>query len=319
MSCPDCFRGQIHEGETKGKVIKHYGFDTYVSEPPNGTTPKGIIVVIPDAFGWAFPNNRILADTYAEKGGFKVYLPDFMNGKLRRRGTPRRTHCAMQLESLTRIRPRRACIHAVQHADRTSPRQSLLPLVSSPDHQIAYVTIPLTQRSIAAVQTILAAVPFFIRCAPGRTYPGVKGFFEQLRKEEGQALPIGAAGFCWGGKHTVTLAHGAEINGQPLIDAGFTGHPSLLSLPSDVEKIKRPVSFACAEDDNQISLKQAEKIKAIVTAFPEPYKGELRVYQKTGHGFAVRADLKVPDVAAQAAAAEDQAIAWFTSHFSTAT
>ncbi|EXU97536.1 dienelactone hydrolase [Metarhizium robertsii] len=282
MSCPDCFRGQIHEGETKGKVIKHYGFDTYVSEPPNGTTPKGIIVVIPDAFGWAFPNNRILADTYAEKGGFKVYLPDFMN-------------------------------------DRTSPRQSLLPLVSSPDHQIAYVTIPLTQRSIAAVQTILAAVPFFIRCAPGRTYPGVKGFFEQLRKEEGQALPIGAAGFCWGGKHTVTLAHGAEINGQPLIDAGFTGHPSLLSLPSDVEKIKRPVSFACAEDDNQISLKQAEQIKAIVTAFPEPYKGELRVYQKTGHGFAVRADLKVPDVAAQAAAAEDQAIAWFTSHFSTAT
>lgn len=89
MSCPDCFRGQIHEGETKGKVIKHYGFDTYVSEPPNGTTPKGIIVVIPDAFGWAFPNNRILADTYAEKGGFKVYLPDFMNGKLRRRGTPK--------------------------------------------------------------------------------------------------------------------------------------------------------------------------------------------------------------------------------------
>ncbi|KID69015.1 Hydrolase tropI [Metarhizium brunneum] len=276
MSCPDCFRGQIHEGETKGKVIKHYGFDTYVSEPPSGTTPKGIIVVIPDAFGWAFPNNRILADTYAEKGGFKVYLPDFMNG----------------------------------HAAPVSMLFSM---------QTALAPGNLFSRFIAAVQTILAAVPFFIRCAPGRTYPGVKGFFEQLRKEEGQALPIGAAGFCWGGKHTVTLAHGAEINGQPLIDAGFTGHPSLLSLPSDVEKIKRPVSFACAEDDNQISLKQAEQIKAIVTAFPEPYKGELRVYQKTGHGFAVRADLKVPDVAAQAAAAEDQAIAWFTSHFSTAT
>ncbi|KAH0593545.1 hypothetical protein MHUMG1_08683 [Metarhizium humberi] len=276
MSCPDCFRGQIHEGETKGKVIKHYGFDTYVSEPPNGTTPKGIIVVIPDAFGWAFPNNRILADTYAEKGGFKVYLPDFMNG----------------------------------HAAPVSMLFSM---------QTALAPGNLFSRFIAAVQTVLAAVPFFIRCAPGRTFPGVKGFFEQLRKEEGQALPIGAAGFCWGGKHTVTLAHGAEINGQPLIDAGFTGHPSLLSLPSDVEKIKRPVSFACAEDDNQISLKQAEQIKAIVTAFPEPYKGELRVYQKTGHGFAVRADLKVPDVAAQAAAAEDQAIAWFTSHFSTAT
>jgi dienelactone hydrolase len=163
------------------------------------------------------------------------------------------------------------------------------------------------------------AVPFFIRCAPGKTYPGVRGFFEQLRKEEGQSLSIGAAGFCWGGKHVVTLAHGDEINGQPLIDAGFTGHPSLLKFPSDIEKIRRPVSFACPEDDNQISLKQADKIKAKLTAFPDPYKGELRVYEKTGHGFCVRADLKVPDVAAQADAAEDQAISWFTSHFKTST
>lgn len=143
----------------------------------------------------------------------------------------------------------------------------------------------------------------------------VKGFFEQLRKEQGQTLSIGAAGFCWGGKHTVTLAHGDEINGQPLIDAGFTGHPSMLKIPAEIEKIKRPVSFACAEDDNQVSLKQAEQIKKIVTSFPDPFKGEARVYDKTGHGFCVRADLKVPDVAAQAAAAEDQAIAWFTSHF----
>lgn len=77
------------------------------------------------------------------------------------------------------------------------------------------------------------------------------------------------------------------------------------------------MSFAAPEDDNQISLKQGEKIKSIIEAFPESYRGEFRVYEKTGHGFCVRADLKVPDVAAQASAAEDQAVAWFTSHFKT--
>lgn len=74
------------------------------------------------------------------------------------------------------------------------------------------------------------------------------------------------------------------------------------------------MSFACAEDDNQCSPKQGQQIKGIVEGFPEEYRGEFRVYEKTGHGFCVRADLKVPDVAAQAAAAEDQAIAWFRSH-----
>ena len=81
MSCPDCFRGQVHQGATKGSVSKLCGLDTYVSEPPNGRAPRGIVVIIPDAFGWDFPNNRILADNYVEKGDFRVYLPDFMNGR----------------------------------------------------------------------------------------------------------------------------------------------------------------------------------------------------------------------------------------------
>lgn len=41
---------------------------------------RGIIIIVPDAFGWEFVNNRILADNYAEKGKYLVYLPDFMNG-----------------------------------------------------------------------------------------------------------------------------------------------------------------------------------------------------------------------------------------------
>ena len=78
MSCPECLSGHVHSGQPKGIVAKLYGYDAYVAEPAGAT--NGIVVIIPDAFGWQFVNNRILADHYADKGNFKVYLPDFMSG-----------------------------------------------------------------------------------------------------------------------------------------------------------------------------------------------------------------------------------------------
>ena len=137
---------------------------------------------------------------------------------------------------------------------------------------------------------------------------------EQLRKEEGASTGIGAAGFCWGGKHSILLAHGAQVNGMRLIDAAFAGHPSFLKVPADIDKIVLPVSFACSERDSQISLDKAAQIKAMVETKPGG-KGELTVYERTGHGFCVRADLEFDEVAKQAAAAEDQAIKWFQEHF----
>ena len=65
----------------RGKAINLHGLDTYVVEPTDGRTVKGIIVVIPDALGWDFVNCRLLADHLADKGDYKIYLPDFMNGK----------------------------------------------------------------------------------------------------------------------------------------------------------------------------------------------------------------------------------------------
>lgn len=83
MSCSACFSGTVHEHETPtGTVKKIHGRDTYIAEPPNGIQPKGIVIIISDAFGWEFVNNRALADRYAKKGDFLVYLPDFMDGKL---------------------------------------------------------------------------------------------------------------------------------------------------------------------------------------------------------------------------------------------
>lgn len=80
MACKDCVSGTLHEGTPAGRVEAVHGLATYVTEPPNGATPKGIVVIIPDAFGWTLVNSRILADRYAERLGFTVYLPDFMDG-----------------------------------------------------------------------------------------------------------------------------------------------------------------------------------------------------------------------------------------------
>ena len=140
---------------------------------------------------------------------------------------------------------------------------------------------------------------------------------EQLRKEEGATLPIGAAGFCWGGKFVVLLANGAEntIDSRPLIDVGFTGHPSFLKLPDEIEKMTLPVSFAIGDGDNQVPLDKAKQIKPIIEGKPGNAKGELVTYANTTHGFAVRAVLTDEDTAKTAADAEEQALNWFNTHF----
>ena len=61
-------------------MAKVFERDCYIAEPEDGKKPAGIIVIISVAFGWEFVNNRILADHYAARGNFKVYLPDFMDG-----------------------------------------------------------------------------------------------------------------------------------------------------------------------------------------------------------------------------------------------
>ena len=96
-----------------------------------------------------------------------------------------------------------------------------------------------------------------------------------------------------------------------MIDAAFTGHPSYVEI-SEVENLAVPVSFAIPEKDNQFTKEKTEEVKKIVEG-----QGEVKVYENCGHGFCVRGDLKYKDgeIAKQAAAAEDQCIAWFEKHF----
>lgn len=143
----------------------------------------------------------------------------------------------------------------------------------------------------------------------------MKAFFSELRKAEGKDLPIGAAGFCWGGKHGLLLAQGAKVEGRALVDAVFVGHPSWVKIPDDIKSLKQPVSFAIGDRDNQIPPKKAEELKALLDQLPEEQGAELRIYGNCGHGFCVRADVTSVDSAAQQASeAEDQCIDWFNKY-----
>lgn len=70
--------GTIHNEAPNGTEDTIHGLQTYVA---SGDSMKGVIVIIPDVFGWILPNVRLLADGFARKTGLTVYVPDFMSGE----------------------------------------------------------------------------------------------------------------------------------------------------------------------------------------------------------------------------------------------
>jgi len=164
------------------------------------------------------------------------------------------------------------------------------------------------------VQIVTYMVPFVYRNRAARTYPLVVDFVTGLRTTEHPSLPFGAAGFCWGGKHTTLLTHASEKDGKPLIDVGFTAHPSSLSLPGDIEGVKKPLSIAVGDGDPQLSLKGVEQVRTILGKKTE-VEHEVIVYPGATHGFAVRADPADEKQQEASQKAEDQAVAWFEKWF----
>lgn len=83
LACKDCVTGSVHPGAPTGDEETLHGFPTYITSPPLELFPSGptaTVVIISDAFGWKLPNARLLADRYARRAGWRVLLPDFLNG-----------------------------------------------------------------------------------------------------------------------------------------------------------------------------------------------------------------------------------------------
>ncbi|KAK4867014.1 hypothetical protein LT330_007755 [Penicillium expansum] len=276
MSCPECFNGHVHQGTPRGEITTLHGLKAYTTKPSNDVPHRGIIVIVPDAFGWEFVNNRILADNYANKGKYLVYLPDFMNG----------------------------------HAAPVSMLSNTKELLRTD----GLATWLLKPYYVACV--MFQIIPFKHHNSFTASWPIVRDFFKFVRENEGSELPIYAAGFCWGGKHIVNLGFGDDTasNGKPLLNAGFTGHPSYLDIPIEIEKILIPISFALGDKDMALKPPQIKQIQQVFENEAKSRTGEVKVYQGAGHGFCVRADLVLDDASKQADEAENQALAWFERH-----
>ncbi|KAF2719749.1 dienelactone hydrolase family protein [Polychaeton citri CBS 116435] len=165
---------------------------------------------------------------------------------------------------------------------------------------------------------IVDIVPHLWRNRMSVCWPRMTSWFSALREDV--SLPIGAAGFCWGGLHAIMLTHDREDtktkNGQNFVDASFAAHPSGVAVPGDFEKVVRPLSIAVGDDDAVMSIKQAQEAKQSLEK-TAPATTEVVVYPGARHGFAVRASRSKPDSkeTRQAEEAENQAIAWFQRHF----
>ncbi|KAI9654393.1 MAG: hypothetical protein M1821_006709 [Bathelium mastoideum] len=292
MSCPDCFRGGVSKGHPTGNEVTIHGVKTYIAKPEAGVTPKGIIVFITDAFGWAFVNNRVLSDHYARKG-FLVYCPDLMNGP------------AM------------------------SP--SALPSMDTFLEKASWFTT-IFVKSFVFLKILYHVIPWMLRCRPAKTEAGVIQYFQALRTSPPpfptQDLKIGAAGFCWGGKHTVTLAkddpehrvtrHSSQLlssGPEPLIDAAFVAHPTFLKVPDDIDPIKIPISWSVGDEDLQMKGRDIQKVKLILESRKDA-EHEVRLIPGARHGFATRAHPEDQEEMAAAEQTEEQAVSWFSQWFS---
>ncbi|KAI9704710.1 MAG: hypothetical protein M1836_006490 [Candelina mexicana] len=273
LPCKDCVSGVVHSGTPTGTTTKIHNVDTYVASPPNGAPPKGIIVVVPDVFGWTFSNTRVLADSYAKKGNFTVYVPDFMNGD-----------------------------HVNEDVLGTMDR------LLGPSSMLI--------KPVLAGQVLSNFIPFLVRNRAGVARPRIVSFLKALRDSpETQGVPIGVAGFCWGGLHAAQAAHPVSTGGKrgkPLVDAAFVAHPVGLKLPADIEAVDVPFSLAIGNKDMAMNMKAVGQVQDTLGKKKTAGDHEVRVYDGAKHGFAIRSNPGDEKEKAAGIEAEDQAVAFFS-------
>ncbi|KAK5170494.1 uncharacterized protein LTR77_005082 [Saxophila tyrrhenica] len=271
-----CATGSLHSGQPTGRIDKVHGLDCYIADAPNGP-PKGIVVIIPDAFGWTFPNNRVLADCYAKEGNFTVYLPEFMNGVILPPDL---------LDSMKAIQQPGLSLSKIPHIFYAM--RTFLPFMFWCRPAACGPRIWSFLSSLKTNEASNLSIGTAGFCWGGK-------FVTQL---------------CWDGAEN-RLKDGAQVT-----KCGFVAHPSFLTYPDDINKVELPYAVAAAENDQQMSPEQAKQTQATLKEKTEKGKAkgvehEFVFYPGAHHGFAVRADEDDKEEAERGKQAEAQAVRWF--------
>lgn len=139
-------------------------------------------------------------------------------------------------------------------------------------------------------------IPFLIACRPAVTEPRVFAFLKDLKKNEAKDLPVGTAGFCWGGPFVTKLCWDQDANktddGKRVTVCGYVAHPSNIKYPDDIDKVVLPYSVAASEHDQMMSPEQAKQTETILKAKnaeqnDQGIEHEFFMYLGAHHGFAV--------------------------------
>jgi len=131
-------------------------------------------------------------------------------------------------------------------------------------------------------------------------------FIKKIKGEKGYER-IGAVGYCFGGGLAGRLGSTDSVNTIVI------AHPSNLK-PAHIRAIKVPSCWVLAEEDMAFKDKDIERARAILAeqeSKSDQVDYEFKIWQGTAHGFAVRPNLKVPEVKAGYEGALDQTVAWF--------
>ncbi|KAF8478080.1 dienelactone hydrolase endo-1-3,1,4-beta-D-glucanase [Russula ochroleuca] len=155
---------------------------------------------------------------------------------------------------------------------------------------------------------VLPSIPGFIASRPSVVDPRVHeaGFIKKIKAEKGYER-IGAVGYCFGGSMAGRLGSTDSVNTIVI------AHPSGLT-PAQVRAIKVPSCWVLAEEDMSFKDKDVQAARDILKEQeekPDHVDYEFKIWKGTAHGFAVRPNLKVPDVKAGYEGALDQTVAWF--------
>ncbi|KAF9244119.1 dienelactone hydrolase [Melanogaster broomeanus] len=130
-------------------------------------------------------------------------------------------------------------------------------------------------------------------------------------KEQG-VTDFAATGYCFGGRYAFDLAF------DKVLKVVAVAHPSLLTVPVDLEKFKEtglPLLINSCETDSQFppeSQTKADEILGGGTMSSELYKREY--FAGCTHGFTIRGDLSVPEVKAGKEGAFKATVEFFLKH-----
>ncbi|KAK9360079.1 dienelactone hydrolase [Lipomyces starkeyi] len=154
-----------------------------------------------------------------------------------------------------------------------------------------------------------AVIWFLYRTRASVTTKLIAKFLEDLKSSEPDTA-IFTVGICWGGRYSILM--GTDKVKKGTVKAVAALHPSLMSIPSDIEGTIVPVSVGAGTKDTLTPSSLMKKLEELYRT--QGVECEIKSYEDMIHGFAVRGDTEKEDVAKAMQDAKKQVLDWFTKH-----